>query len=456
MIFVSPKEIEGVVEIQPSTRELTGVSIDSRTLNESDLFMAIKGDNFDGHDFLHSAISGGASAVVVSRNWYSENEDSIKAPVGIYIAVDTQLFLGEYANSHRKLKKQPVVGITGSNGKTTVKEMTALVLSKIGSVHKTKGNLNNHIGVPLTLLEMSDSTDYAVIELGINHPGEMSYLCSVAEPDVALITNVEIVHTEFFGSIEQVAKAKGEIFTCMAAGGIAIVNIDDKHIRELGENLEKKLTYSLYEDADMRGKIIRTEDDSRAVVEFDGCEPFTLNVLGKKMAENALAAAAIGLKFAVPLPDICDALASYQGIKGRMYRMEIAGRIVIDDSYNANPASVELALNALSAFSATAKKIVVLGDMLELGTHSEEQHREIGRKLSTAGFDAVYAFGSESKATVDEAYKEGSNEMIHFNSKEEMTARLMDFSNPGDLILVKGSRAMQMEDVITLMTQETN
>ena len=456
MSFVSPKEIQGVTEIQPLTRELTGVSINSRTLNEGNLFVALKGENFDGHDFLDSALSYGASAVVVSRTWFSENNPNFHESVGIYTFVDTQLFLGQYANMHRQLKKQPVVGITGSNGKTTVKEMTALVLSKIGNVHKTKGNLNNHIGVPLTLLEMNDSTDWAVIEMGINHPGEMTYLCSIAEPDIALITNVELVHTEFFGSIKQVAKAKGELFAGMAVGGTAIVNIDDAYIKELGGDLEKKLTYSLHGDADMHGKIVRVEDDSRAVVEFNGCKPFTLNVLGKKMAENALAAAAIGLKFAVPLPDIRDALASYQGIKGRMYRMEIAGRIVIDDSYNANPASVELALNALSTFSVTAKKIVVLGDMLELGSHSEEQHREIGRKLSVAGFDAVYAFGSESKATVDEADKAGSREAVHFDSKEEMTARLMDFSNPGDLILVKGSRGMRMEDVITFMTKEVN
>lgn len=456
MSFVSPKEIRGVTEIQPLTRELTGVSINSRTLNEGNLFVAIKGDKFDGHSFLDSALSNGASAVVVSRTWFSENKPNFNESIGIYTFVDTQLFLGQYANMHRQLKKQPIVGISGSNGKTTVKEMTALVLSKIGNVHKTKGNLNNHIGVPLTLLEMDDSTDWAVIEMGINHPGEMTYLCSIAEPDVALITNIELVHTEFFGSLKQVAKAKGELFTGMAAGGTAIVNIDDTYIKELGGDLEKKLTYSLHEDADMHGKIVRVEDDSRAVFEFNGCKPFTLNVLGKIMAENALAAAAIGLKFAVPLPDIRDALASYKGIKGRMYRMEIAGRIVIDDSYNANPASVELALNALSTFSGTAKKIVVLGDMLELGSHSEEQHREIGRKLSVAGFDAVYAFGSESKAIVDEADKEGSREAVHFDSKEEMTARLMDFSNPGDLILVKGSRGMRMEDVITFMTKEAN
>ena len=456
MSFVYLKELQGVTEIQPLTRELTGVSINSRTLKEGNLFIAIKGDKFDGHNFLDSALSNGASAVVVSRTWFSENELNFNESVGIYTFVDTQLFLGQYANMHRQLKKQPIVGITGSNGKTTVKEMTALVLSKIGNVHKTKGNLNNHIGVPLTILEMDDSTDWAVIEMGINHPGEMTYLCSIAEPDVALITNVELAHTEFFGNIEQVAKAKGELFTGMAVGGTAIVNIDDKHIKELGGNLEKKLTYSLREDADMRGKIIRTEDDSRAVVEFDGCKPFTLNVLGRKMAENAIAAAAIGLKFAVPLPDICEAIESYRGLKGRMYRIEVAGRIVIDDSYNANPASVELALNSLSAFTSSFKKIVVLGDMLELGSRSEEQHREIGRKLSVADFDAVYAYGSESVVTIDEVDKEGNKKSVHFDSKEEMTARLMEFSDPGDMILVKGSRGMQMEDVITLMKGEAN
>ena len=456
MSFVSLKEMKGLTELQPFSGELTGVSIDSRTVSEGNLFVAIKGDKFDGHNFLDSAISNGAAAVVVSRKWNSENDLPINESVGVYTFVDTLLFLGQYANMHRNLKKQPIVGISGSNGKTTVKEMTALVLSKIGNVHKTKGNLNNHIGVPLTLLEMNDSTDYAVIEMGINHPGEMTYLCSIAEPDVALITNVELTHTEFFGSVDRVAKAKGELFTGMAVGGTAIVNIDDSHIKALAENLDKKLTYSLHVDADMRGKILRIEDDSRAVVEFNGCEPFTLNVLGKKMAENAIAAAAIGLKFAVPLPDICEAIESYRGFKGRMNRLEVAGRIVIDDSYNANPASVEFALNSLSAFTSSSKKIVVIGDMLELGSHSEEEHRQIGRKLSVAGFDAVYAYGTETKATIDEAQKEGSEEAVHFESKEEMTETLMNFSAPGDVILVKGSRGMQMEDVITLMTGSAN
>ena len=456
MNFVSLSEVQGVTEIQPLRRELTGVSINSRTLNEGNLFVAIKGNKFNGHDFLDSAVSNGASGVVVSRTRFAENERELNESVGIYTTVDTQIFLGQYANLHRKLKNQPIVGITGSNGKTTVKEMTALVLSKIGKIHKTKGNLNNHIGVPLTLLEMDDSTDFAVIEMGINHPGEMTYLCSIAEPDVALITNVELAHTEFFGNMKQVAKAKGELFTGMAVGGTAIVNIDDRYIKELAENLDKKLTYSLHGNADMNGKIVRIEADSRAVIEFNGCKPFTLNVLGKKMAENAIAAAAIGLKFAVPLPDICEAIESYHGLKGRMYRIEVAGRIVIDDSYNANPASVGLALNSLSSFNSSSKKIVVLGDMLELGSHSEEEHREIGRKISFAGFDAVYAYGMESKATVDEAEKEGCKEAAHFESKEEMTERLMDFSNPGDMILVKGSRGMQMEDVIALMGGEKN
>ena len=456
MRFVSLKEIQGLTEIKPLRGDITGVSIDSRSIKKGNLFVAIMGEKFDGHEFLDSAVSNGAAAVVVSRTWYSGNELKFSDSTGIYTFVDTQLFLGQYANMHRKLKNQPIVGITGCNGKTTVKEMTALVLSKIGNVHKTEGNLNNHIGVPLTLLDMDDSTDYAVIEMGINHPGEMTYLCSIAEPDVTLITNVVLAHTEFFGNIDQIAKAKGEIFTGMAVGGTAIVNIDDKRIRELSENLEKKLTYSLREDADMRGKIVRMEDDWRAVVEFNGCEPFALNVLGKKMAENAIAAAAVGLKFAVPIPDICEAIKSYQGFKGRMNRIEVAGRIVIDDSYNANPASVELALNSLSAFTTSSKKIVVLGDMLELGSHSEEQHREIGRKISFAEFDAVYAYGPETKVTIDEADKEGSKEAIHFDSKEEMTRQLMAFSNPGDIILIKGSRGMRMENVIALMTGDAN
>ena len=454
MNLISPEKLNGVETIRSLNTEISGISIDTRTLKDGELYIAIRGENLDGHDFISEACDRGASAVVASRTWYSENPSAVHEDFPLFLVTDTQLFLGLYANNHRKEQNRPVIGITGSNGKTTVKEIAALVLSKIGRVHKTEGNLNNHIGVPLTLLSMPDSAEYVIIEMGINHPGEMSYLCSIAEPDVALITNVEIAHTRFFADIDRVARAKGELFTHMADGGTAIVNIDDPRIEQMGESLERKLTYSFNFEAEMQGRVVRMEKDSRATVEFNGCKPFTLKVIGKKMASNALAAAAIGLKFAVPIPDICEAIAAYEGIKGRMSRLEIAGRIVIDDTYNANPSSVELAVDTLVSFNSSSKKIVVFGDMLELGRLSEQKHREAGMKMADVGISAVYGFGPGARFTVEEAKNGGVNEVSHFESKKELADRLMDYSTSGDMILVKGSRGMKMEDVIGYISGE--
>ena len=455
MRFSAPDIVDGVGMIHPLTVDISGVSIDTRTLKESELYIAIRGENLDGHDFIPEAIAKGASGIVASRTWYSENQSAVQEDVPLFLVTDTQLFLGLYANNHRKEQNKPVIGITGSNGKTTVKEMTALVLSKIGRVHKTEGNQNNHIGVPLTLLSMPDSAEYVVIEMGISHPGEMSYLCSIAEPDVTLITNVEIAHMRFFADIDRIARAKGEIFTHMAAGGTAIVNIDDARIEKRGESLERKLTYSFNFDAEMQGRIVQMEKDSRATVEFNGCKPFTLKIIGKKMASNALAAAAIGLKFAVPIPDICEAISTYEGFKGRMSTLEIAGRIVIDDTYNANPSSVDLAVDTLVSFNSSSKKIVVFGDMLELGNLSEQKHREAGMKMADVGISAVFGFGPGAGLAIEEAKNGGVNDVSHFESKKELADRLMDYSAAGDMILIKGSRGMKMEEVIGYMSGES-
>jgi len=452
----NPGKIEAVITERPLDGEISGVSIDSRSIKAGEIYVAIRGGKFDGHDFIKDAAKKGASAAVVSKDWYADNNSSVPADLPLFLTIDTQLFLGQYANYHRKQQSRPVIGITGSNGKTSVKEMTALVISKIGEVHKTEGNLNNHLGVPLTLLRMPEGAEYTVIEMGINHPGEMTYLCSIAEPDVGLISNVALVHTEFFADIDMVASAKGELFSHMAAGGTAIVNLDDVRISAMSENIQNKLTYSFLYDADIQGRIVETEKGTGTVLEFNGCEPYTLQTLGRNMASNALAAAAIGLKFAVPIPEIRDALASYKGFKGRMNRIEAAGRTIIDDSYNANPVSVEMALKTLSEMKSDAKKVIVLGDMLELGRFSRREHRNVGRIVSKLKLDALFAFGSESILTVEEAKKEGIKEAVHFKSKKDLTEHLMNFTNPEDLILIKGSRGLEMEDVIELMKSGVN
>lgn len=456
MVLSNPGNIEAVITERPLGGEITGISIDSRSIEEGELYVAIRGDKFDGHDFINDASQKGASAAVVSKTWYSDNTSSVPSHIPLFLTIDTQLFLGQYANYHRKQQSRPIIGITGSNGKTSVKEMTALVISKIGEVHKTAGNLNNHLGVPLTLLRTPESAEYSIIEMGINHPGEMTYLCSIAEPNVGLITNVALSHTEFFADIDMVASSKGELFSHMAAGGTAIVNLDDVRINTLSEDIENKLTFSFRYDADIQGRIVESDKGSGTVLEFNGCEPFTLQTLGENMASNALAAAAIGLKYAVPIPEIRDALASYKGFKGRMNRIEAAGRTIIDDSYNANPASVEMALKTLANIKSDGKKVVVFGDMLELGRFSQREHRNVGSLVTELNLDALFAYGNESALTIEEASKEGLNEAKHFESKKELTVHLMNFTDRRDLILVKGSRGMAMEEVIELMKSEEN
>ena len=456
MILSNPGDIEAVITERPLSGEISGISIDSRTVKSGEIYVAIKGENFDGHDFIRDAAQKGASAVVISKDWYADNKASVPTGFPLFLTIDTQLFLGQYANFHRKKQSRPVIGITGSNGKTSVKEMAALVISKIGYVHKTAGNLNNHLGVPLTLLRTPDEAEYTVLEMGINHPGEMTYLCSIAEPDVGLITNVALSHTEFFADIDKVASSKEEMFTHMAVGGTAIVNLDDVRIDTMSKKIENKLTFSFLYDADIQGRIVESEKGTGTVLEFNGCEPFMLQTLGRNMASNALAAAAIGLKYAVPIPEIRDALASYKGFKGRMSRTEAAGRTIIDDSYNANPASVEMALKTFSNLESDGKKVVVFGDMLELGRFSRQEHRNVGSLISDLKIDALLTFGNESVLTVEEAKKYGLQDARHFESKKELTEYLMNFTDPGDMILVKGSRGMAMEDVIELMKNEVN
>jgi len=452
----NPGNIEAVITKHPLSGEISGISIDSRTVNTGEIYVAIRGEKFDGHNFIADAARKGASAVVVSKSWYTDNVSSVPSDFPLFLTLDTQLFLGQYANYHRKQWSRPVIGITGSNGKTSVKEMASLVISKIGHVHKSAGNLNNHLGVPLTLLRTPEEAEYTLLEMGINHPGEMTYLCSIAEPDVGLITNVALSHTEFFADINMIASSKGELFSHMAVGGTAIVNLDDVRIDTMSKNIENKLTFSFLYDADIQGRIVESEKGSGTVLEFNGCEPFMLQTLGKNMASNALAAAAIGLKYAVPIPEIRDALASYKGFKGRMSRTETAGRIVIDDSYNANPASVEMALKTLANLKSDGKKVVVFGDMLELGKFSQREHRNVGSLISELKLDALFAFGTESALTVEEAITGGMTEAIHFVNKKELAEHLMNFTDEEDLILVKGSRGMAMEDVFEYMKGEVN
>jgi len=415
----------------------TSVSTDTRTLIKGALYFALKGERFDGHAFVSTAKQSGAVAAVVSD---LNNTDLPQIKVE-----DTRKALGRLAAAWRQHFKGKVIAITGSNGKTTAKEMIAAILAKQGDVLATKGNLNNDIGLPLTLLGM-EKQNYAVVELGANHPGEIDYLTHIANPDVAVITNAGPAHLEGFGSLEGVAKAKGEIYRGLAQEGVAVVNADDVFadywLRICKNNVVMR--FALEHEAEVKGEwrpdvvggvlSVKTKSNIFEV---------RLNVPGKHNAMNALAATAACLAAGASIENIQKALNEFLPVKGRLNIIAaINGATIIDDTYNANPASLKAGLDVLSKLP--GEHWLVLGDMGELGEDARQLHADVAKLALENGIDHVYATGESSKATV-KAF--GGNAM-HFSTQKD----LIDFLHPklhqNLNVLIKGSRFMKMEKVV--------
>ncbi|HRH81049.1 MAG TPA: UDP-N-acetylmuramoyl-tripeptide--D-alanyl-D-alanine ligase [Thiobacillaceae bacterium] len=422
--------------------ELTGVSTDSRDLPPGSLFVALRGPRFDGHRFAARALEQGAAAVMVEA----------RAALGVSPAIvvdDTRLALGRLAAWHRLRMPARVVAITGSNGKTTVKEMTAAILRAHAgedAVLATQGNLNNDIGMPLTLLRLTPAHRYAVIEMGMNHPGELTYLSQLARPDVALVNNAQRAHLEGLRSVEAVARAKGEIYGGLAENGIAIVNADDAHAglwRDLNAH-RPVLGFGLSDAADIHAT--HRPDALGADMELHtpaGRIALRLRVPGEHNVRNAVAAASIAHALGVPLETIAAGLAGYGGVKGRLQMHDcILGARLIDDTYNANPDSVSAAVAVLAA--QPGKRILVLGDMGELGMGAADLHAEIGKRAKAAGIDRLLALGELSAHAVT-AFGAGG---MHFDRIEELLAEIENALGEGTTVLVKGSRFMKMERVV--------
>jgi len=423
------------------------VRTDSRTLQAGDLFVALKGPNFDGHDHVEQAQHKGAVGAVVSTK-----QDIEFAQLEVK---DTRLALAQLAKARRAAFKGKVVGLTGSNGKTTVKEMIAAILRESGKVLATKGNLNNDIGVPLTLLELEGDEAFAVIEMGANHPGEIAFLTDTTKPDVALITNAGAAHLEGFGSIEGVARAKGEIYSGLTKNGKAIVNLDDKY----SGYWESIVTaYEIIGFALENKEALITASNIR---EIDGINHFTiktpngecevsLNFPGEHNVQNALAATSIAYALNVDLDKVKIGLQSLLPVKGRLNF--IAGRngcLVIDDTYNANRDSMKAAIDVLAKES--RRKIAVLGDLFESGENANELHAEIGVYAHEKGIDEFYGLGELSKNATD-AFNASNNalngEGKHFLDKDQLTQQLQQKLDENIAILIKGSRGMRMEEVV--------
>jgi UDP-N-acetylmuramoyl-tripeptide--D-alanyl-D-alanine ligase len=439
-----------------SKLKIRGISTDSRKLRRGDIFFAIEGERFDGHDFVRDAFRRGAIACFVKIDWFRRNRDKFRGKVLIAVD-DTIKALGQLANIYRRKFDIPVIAVTGSNGKTTAKEMIADVLSQKYRVLRTRGNLNNQIGVPLTLFRLRKSHQVAVIEVGTNHFGEIRYLCEIAEPDHGVITNIGRAHIEFFGDRFGVAKAKGELFDFLSKrDGFIFVNLDDDMVVNISRKVRRKLTYGFSGGADVEGEFISLDSFARPefMVRYDGREVrVKLRVPGRHLISHALSAFAVGLKFGIPLSRIKRALTSFRSFPGRMEVIKIKGITIINDSYNANPDSVTAGLKTLSEIRASGKRIAVLGDMFELGGESISAHREVGEMVIECGIDYLFTIGEYMRNAYEVALRK-IRHAIHFSDKELLVFHLFEIIGRGDVILVKGSRGMRMEEVVDMLIKK--
>lgn len=426
------------------------VCIDSRQVQPGDLFVAIKGERYDGHDFVAHAFQAGAGIALVQESWYAENKQHFPGQAFL-ITPDTLQALQEMATLYRRRVAPRVIGLTGTNGKTTTKEMMARVLATKYRVHKTTGNLNNHIGVPLTLLSMDEQTEVAVVEMGANHFGEIAALCRIAEPDIGLITNIGRGHTEFLQDVDGVRRAKGELFAAIAESGTACVNLDDPNVVRAAKEsgVRRMVTYGFAPGADVQASALELDDTGCARFVLRGLQ-YRPGVPGLHNAGNALAALAVGTLLGVDLQACRAALAQTLAAGGRTQRLEIAGRIVIDDTYNANPESMRAALEFLQALPAAGRRFAVLGDMLELGEQQVEAHREVLAYAAGSAIDAILVHGPLIQQAAEQLT--GSRIQI-FGNKTDIADFLSENTRPGDVILAKGSRGSHMEDVLDGLTR---
>lgn len=433
-------------ELRGIDRCFVGVSTDTRTLAPGELFFALKGERFDAAQFLGAALAGGAAGVVAGR----ESAQDLPAEASVIRVDDARAALGRLAAHWRERFTMPLVGLTGSNGKTTVKDMVAAILrAHCGDpdlVLATEGNLNNDIGVPLTLLRLREAHRYAVIEMGMNHEGEIRYLTGLARPDVALVNNAGTAHIGILGSCEAIARAKGEIYDGLSAHGIALINADDAYAGMWrGLNASRKVVdFSLDAPALVMGRYAGHSLESEIVVGMPAGEArFTLPLPGVHNVRNAVAAAATGFALGVPPAKIASALGEFHGPKGRLQRFAGAsGCTLIDDTYNANPDSTLAAITVLAALP--GKRVLVLGDMGELGDQGAEQHRRMGEAAAAAGIDRLFTLGELSAAS-SIAFGAGAQ---HHSEIDALTAALGPELDPDTTLLIKGSRFMRMERVV--------
>ncbi|HXM32760.1 MAG TPA: UDP-N-acetylmuramoyl-tripeptide--D-alanyl-D-alanine ligase [Chthoniobacterales bacterium] len=436
----------GSISADDTSVIVSRISTDSRTLKAGDLFVPLRGENFDGHRFVEQAAERGAAGAMVEENWKGstpKNFALIRVP-------DTLAAYQNLAANYRRSLSLKVIAITGSNGKTSTKDFVAAIFARGFRVTKTEGNFNNHVGLPQTMLTATSSDQIAVWEIGMNHPGEIAALAKLVAPDAAIITNVGLAHIEFMGSREAIAAEKGALAEAVDVGGTVILNGDDAFSESIAQRTRAKVILAGIEN----GAVLATDVSQSAT----GCE-FTilegahrcraqLPVPGIHMVQNAMLAIAAGRAFGLSLEECAAGLASTPLTKARLQIKEINGIQFIDDSYNANPDSMKAALRTLVELDADGRRVAVLGQMNELGEESERSHREVGETAAALGIDELFAVGATGATIAHAAQRAGLEKSSAVDSPEEAARRLSETAAPGDLILVKGSRSARMERVL--------
>ena len=418
---------------------------DSRALKAGDLFVALRGEKFDAHTFLAEAAKRGAAGAVVE-------EFAAELPPGFAVVLvpDTLRALQQLSANYRRSLSLQVIGLTGSNGKTSTKDLTAAVLGENFQVTKTEGNLNNHIGLPLTLLRARSSDQVGVFEMGMNHPGEIAPLAALAMPEVGIITNIGMAHIEYMGSREAIALEKGMLAEALPPSGTLILSAHDDFSDSIAGRTKADVVLAGIGKGEVSASDLRPHlGGTKFLIHADGrTAEAALGVPGEHMVRNAVLAVAAGRVFGLSLEECAAGLAQLRLTKGRLEQKLIRGIQVIDDTYNANPDSVAAALRTLASMPAVGRRIAVLGRMGELGVEAERGHRLVGEVAAQAHIDGVIGVGAESEWITDAAWRGGVEKVVRVDSTEEATKVLRDMARAGDLVLIKGSRSSRMERIV--------
>jgi UDP-N-acetylmuramoyl-tripeptide--D-alanyl-D-alanine ligase len=420
-----------------------GYSIDSRTLQQGELFFAVKGERMDGHDFVRQALEKGAAAAVIRKDQLVR----YTSKSGLMTVDETLLALQTLASAVRRLWGKPLIGVTGSTGKTTTKEAIAHVLSTRFRVLKSEGNFNNHFGLPLMLLKIEAEHDIAVIEMGMSHAGEIAALAKIAQPEIGVVTNVAPVHLEFFDSVAGIARAKYELIEALPRGGVAVLNCDDEYVSQFGRDFRGKVVlYGLRASADVRAENIQphgSEGSTFDVVVGSCREKAVLHLVGTHNIYNALAAVAVGLERGMSPSEAVSALASLAPADKRGQVVKLGNITVINDCYNCNPKALEAMVDALAAMPAK-RRIVVAGEMLELGSAGEDLHRQAGRHIASKKIDFLMGVQGQAQQMV-EAARQAEMQAEFVATPEEAGEWLARETRDGDVVLMKASRGVKLE-----------